>query len=300
MKLDIRIIKNSEVKIHEQLVEQIIFLIATGRLKPGESLPSVRALGRSHRIHHNAVSQAYQDLVDRDWLIRRRGSYMVVRSPGEREFPPRVEDLDDLINETIRAAQEKGYTLQQLRQRVQERLLALPPNHLLVVSQDPGLRHLIREELKEKLTFPAEACSTEELSLRPDLMMGALVVVTPGAITQIAPLVPKDRPPVSITLSPLDEHVKMIHQLKRPSTIAVVSISQVVLQTARGVLAPILGDRHTLRVYLLPVDDTSGLAVNDLVLCDVICYRQVSARKSVLYRLVSPACLEESAAAVNP
>lgn len=300
MKLDIRIIKNSEVKIHEQLVEQIIFLIATGRLKPGESLPSVRALSRSHRIHHNTVSQAYQDLVDRDWLIRRRGSRMVVRSPGEREFPPRVEDLDDLINETIRAAQEKGYTLQQLRQRVQERLMALPPNHLLVVSQDPGLRHLIREELKEKLTFPAEACSTEELSLRPDLMMGALVVVTPGAITQIAPLVPKDRPPVSITLSPLDEHVKMIHQLKRPSTIAVVSISQVVLQTARGVLAPILGDRHTLRVYLLPVDDTSGLAVTDLVLCDVICYRQVSARKSVLYRLVSPACLEELAAAVNP
>ena len=300
MKLDIRIIKNSEVKIHEQLVEQIIFLIATGRLKPGESLPSVRALGRSHRIHHNTVSQAYQDLVDRDWLIRRRGSRMVVRSPGEREFPPRVEDLDDLINETIRAAQEKGYTLQQLRQRVQERLMALPPNHLLVVSQDPGQRHLIREELKEKLTFPAEACSTEELSLRPDLMMGALVVVTPGAITQIAPLVPKDRPPVSITLSPLDEHVKMIHQLKRPSTIAVVSISQVVLQTARGVLAPILGDRHTLRVYLLPVDDTSGLAVTDLVLCDVICYRQVSARKSVLYRLVSPACLEELAAAVNP
>ena len=88
MKLDIHIIKDSEVTIREQLVEQIIFLIATGKLQPGEALPSVRGLARPHKIHHNTISQAYQDLVDRDWLIRRRGSRMVVRSPGEREYPP--------------------------------------------------------------------------------------------------------------------------------------------------------------------------------------------------------------------
>lgn len=41
MKLDIHIIKDSEVTIREQLFEQIVFLIATGRLKPGEVLPSV-------------------------------------------------------------------------------------------------------------------------------------------------------------------------------------------------------------------------------------------------------------------
>jgi len=40
MKLDIHIIKDSEVTIREQLFEQIVFLIATGRLKPGEVLPT--------------------------------------------------------------------------------------------------------------------------------------------------------------------------------------------------------------------------------------------------------------------
>ncbi|MFB3063021.1 MAG: GntR family transcriptional regulator, partial [Candidatus Binatia bacterium] len=123
MKLDIHIIKDSEVTIREQLVEQIIFLIATGKLQPGEALPSVRGLARPHKIHHNTISQAYQDLVDRDWLIGRRGSRMVVRSPGEREYPPRVEDLDDLINATIKTAKEKGYSFQQLRKRVEERLM---------------------------------------------------------------------------------------------------------------------------------------------------------------------------------
>ena len=43
-------------------------MIATRRLKPEEVLPSVRVLARPHKIHHNTVSQAYQDLVDRDCL----------------------------------------------------------------------------------------------------------------------------------------------------------------------------------------------------------------------------------------
>ena len=112
--------------------------------------------------------------------------------------------------------------------------MALPPDHLLVVSKDPGLRHLLREELKEKLTFRVESCSTEELSLNPELTMGALVVCPPGAIPQIAPLVPKDRPAIPITFSTVDEHIKIIHALKKPSTIAIVSISPVVLQKLFG------------------------------------------------------------------
>ena len=214
--MDIRIIKDSEVTIHDQLVEEITFSIATGNLKPGQALPSVRALARRLKIHHNTVSQVYQDLVGRNLLIRRRGSRMVVRSPGEREYPPRVEDLDDLINATIQAAQEKGYTLQQLRQRVQERLMALPPDHLLAVSSDPGIRYLLREELKENLPFPVEACSPDDLSQNPELTVGALVVGAPGAIPKIVSLVPKDRPAISITFSALDEHVKMIRQLRKP------------------------------------------------------------------------------------
>jgi len=299
MKLDIHIIKDSEVTIREQLVEQIIFLIATGKLQPGEALPSVRGLARPHKIHHNTISQAYQDLVDRDWLIRRRGSRMVVRSPGEREYPPRVEDLDDLINATIRTAKEKGYSFQQLRKRVEERLMALPPDHLLVVSEDRGLRLLLREELKEKLSFPVESCSTEELSLNPELTMGALVVGPPGSIPKVAPLVPKDRPAISLTFSTVDEHIKTIQELQKPSTIAVVSISQAVLNTARGILAPVVGDRHSMREYLLPCENLRRLEVTDLVLCDMIAHRRVRARKLLPYRLVSPTCLKQLSTAME-
>ena len=87
--MDIRIDNSSEVPIRHQLAEQIVFLIATDRLAAGEVLPSVREMARRLKIHHNTVSDAYQDLVRRNWLARRRGSRLVV-VPGRRCARPRT------------------------------------------------------------------------------------------------------------------------------------------------------------------------------------------------------------------
>ena len=130
--VDLFIDSSSGVPIRRQLTEQLIFLIATERLAAGELLPSVRELARRLKVHHNTVSEAYQDLVRRKWLERRRGSRLAVLA---RASDDAEETLDDLINRTITRAREKGYSLQELRERVRERLLAQPPDHLLVVEQ---------------------------------------------------------------------------------------------------------------------------------------------------------------------
>jgi DNA-binding transcriptional regulator YhcF (GntR family) len=300
VQLNIRISKESDVTIHDQLVAEITFLIATGELKPGETLPSVRTMARRLKTHHNTVSQAYQDLAASDMLLRRRGSCMVVRTPGEVPPPPRVKDLDDLINATVRTALEKGYNLQQLRLRVQERLMAQPPVRILVVSIERGMRHLLREELREMLPFPVEACSLDDLSLHPELTMGTLVVGTPGAISKMTSLVPKDHPRIPITFSSASKQVKMVNELREPSAIAVVSISEMVLRIARGVLAPHVGHQHTIREYLLPEQNPSNLSATDLVICDIIAHRRVKARRPVPYRLISAACLEQLSRAMEP
>ena len=64
--MDIHLSKESEVPLRQQLTEQIVFSITTGQLRTGQQLPSVRALARQLKIHHNTVSEAYQDLVRRD------------------------------------------------------------------------------------------------------------------------------------------------------------------------------------------------------------------------------------------
>src|SRR5215831_7159051 len=120
--MNIRINPQSDVPIRYQLTEQIVFLIVTDRLKAGQKLPSVRELARRLKIHHNTVSESYQDLVRRSWLQRQRGSRLVVAAREVLTPPPNAQTLDDLINGTIRIARLLGYSLQQLRERVRERL----------------------------------------------------------------------------------------------------------------------------------------------------------------------------------
>src|SRR5678816_2445926 len=109
--MDIHIDGTNNVSIRRQLTEQIMFLIVTQRLGDGELLPSVRELARRLKVHHNTVSEAYQDLVKRKWLEARRGSRLAVlaREPAE----DRAATLDDLINRTITMAREKGFSLQE-------------------------------------------------------------------------------------------------------------------------------------------------------------------------------------------
>ncbi len=297
--MEIRISKESEVSLTQQLADQIVLLIATEKLKAGEALPSVRELARRLKIHHNTVSHAYADLVRRTWLIRRRGSHLVVRTAEPVSRPRRVQDLDDLINAAISSARERGYSLQQLRDRLRERLLAEPPDHILVVEQEPGLRRLLREEIREALAWPAEECAREDLAVNRGLAIGAVVVTPQYAVADVEPLVPKDRPPVPIAFCSADEHVERIRNLKEPSVIAVVSVSESLLQTAKSLLAPAVGRRHTLCGYLLPLESPRILRGADLVFCDSMALRRVKVPQSVHYRLVAPASVEYLSSAVE-
>ena len=290
--MEIKICKESEATLREQLREQIVFQIAIGELKSGEALPSVRSLARRLKIHPNTVSQAYQDLVG-DWLVRRQGARLVVRSAGEVASPRDAQDLDDLITSAFNSARRLGFSLRQLRQRFEERLRDQPLDHVLVVGRERALRVLLREELKEGLPCEVESCSPEELSLHPETMVGALVVLTPGIVPEISPLIPRDRIRLPVQFNAAVEHLELIKNLEEPSMIAVISISERFLAAARGLLSPLLGQNHTLREHLMPLEDSDALSVYKHVFCDSIVYHQIKAQNTVQYRLISPDTLEQ-------
>ncbi len=290
--MKIRISKDSKVPVHEQLVNQTIVLIATGRLKPGDTLPSVRTLARLHGIHRNTVSRAYQELVDERFLIRRSGKLMQV-APVEELVPP-TQDLDGLINLTIRVARESGFTMEELRQRVWERLRIQPPTQVHVMSTDPGMSQLLKAELGQQLSCPVMEYSLETLTSDPGSAEGALVVCFAGLVPRVQPLLPRERPPFQLTICEPNEHVEMIRQLHEPSLIAVVSISKLFLERARGFLASFVGDVHSFREYLLPNEHPSSFAATDVVFCDSVAMKQVKARKKIHYRMISSATVEAS------
>jgi DNA-binding transcriptional regulator YhcF (GntR family) len=290
--MDIRIDRKSEIPIRQQLAEHIVYAIATEKLKPGQALPSVRELARRLKIHHNTVSQAYKDLVGRTWLVGRRGSRVIVRLPGKKENWANGSDLDDFINATIRVARQQGYSLQTLRERVRTRLLAEPPDHILVVEEEPGLRLLLQEEIRAALAQPAEGCCQADLVAHPGLAIGALTVAGHYAIGEVDSLVPKSIPAISLAFSAADEHLDFLRKLAQPSVIAVVSVSEAFLQTARALLAPALGRRHVMRDFCFPLEDPKAVQAADLVFADTIARSQVKHRKIFQYRLIAPASLE--------
>ena len=282
--MNIHIDSSSAVSIRRQLTEQIIFLIATQRLKDGDPLPSVREMARRLKVHHNTVSEAYQDLVRRKWLEHRRGSRLKVIS---REAPAEGHTLDDLINRTVAMAREKGYSLQQLRERVRERLLMEAPDHILVVEQDEGLRELMLEELRSAMKWTIEGCSREELVSNPGLAIGSLAVTPHHALRQVQPLFPKERTLVPIRYAHADAHLNIIRDLKKPSVIAVVSASALFLEAARGILAPAMGNRHELREVFLQSEDVAAARGADVVFCDSIAKKRTRSAKVIHYPLLS-------------
>lgn len=296
--MDIRISKESEVPLRQQLAEQIVFHIATGKLQPGEALPSVRELARRLKIHHNTVSEAYQDLIERQWVVGRRGARVTVRALEHEPQTRAASGLDDLISTLIRVAREQGYSLQSLRERVRERLLAAPPDHILVVEADAGLRRLLQAEIRAAINWPVEVCSRLELAANPGLGIGALAVAAHYAIPDVNPLLPADRPAVPLAFSAADEHVDLIRRRTEPSVVAVVSVSEGFLQTAGRVLATAAGGRHVLQALLLPIAGPQALAAADVVFADSLALREIKHRNVVHYRLIAPASLQYLASAI--
>ena len=296
----IRIDKLSEVPVRQQLAEQIIYLIATEKLKPGDTLPSVREFARRLKVHRNTVSQAYGDLKRRAWLMARRGSRVVIRAPGGEKTATDSSDLDDLINATIRIAREHGYTLQMLRKRVRERLLAEPPDRILVVEEEPGLRSLLQAEIRALLNWPVEGCAPGDIAKDPGLAIGALPVAASYAIENLDALVSKAVPAIPLGFGTADEQLTLIKSLCHASMLAVVSVSEVFLRTAQSLLAPAIGESHTLCGFRFPLDDPKMLRGFDVVFADSIASSQIKHTvKVVQYRLIQPASLDYLASAIQ-
>ncbi len=294
----ISLTKDSDIPLRQQLAEQIVFLITTGKLRAGEEMPSVRALARRVHVHHNTVSEAYQELVRRGWLTGRHGSRLLVGAPAKDR--PAPSSLDELINESIRRAKEMGYSLQALQRRVRERLLAEAPDHVLVVEDEAGLREIFRKEITTTIAWQVEGCSWQQLRGEPALAIGAQVMAPRHIADDVKAVAPAQRPVIPITYSPVDPHLEMIRRLKQPSIVAVASVSESLRKTARSLFAPALGRKHVFREIAVPASSPVNADGADVVFCDSVAMSLVRGRKKVHYQLIPDACLEDLKAALYP
>lgn len=91
----------SAVPAYRQIVDGLRLLFVDGALRPGDTLPSVRALALDLGVHFSTVAEAYRTLSGEGWLeLRRRHGATVTqrRTPiaapaAQAEFGSRLRQL---------------------------------------------------------------------------------------------------------------------------------------------------------------------------------------------------------------
>lgn len=90
----IKLSLDSDKPLYQQLKNQIIYELATGKIKEGERLPSVRRLSSSLSINMHTVNKAYNQLADCGFLSIQKGRGAIVNA--KKAYIASDEDIKDL------------------------------------------------------------------------------------------------------------------------------------------------------------------------------------------------------------
>ena len=123
-KLTLQLDFHSGLPIYTQIVNQIQSQLANGILKPGDQLPTVRALASELRVNFNTVARAYR-MLDEVRIIstqQGRGTFITEKPPPEVSEKLRHESLSALTHRYINEAFRLGFSEREVSQMVRDSL----------------------------------------------------------------------------------------------------------------------------------------------------------------------------------
>ncbi len=112
----------SGVPFYRQIIDQVKAAIATGRIGPGDRLPTVRQLAVDLSINPNTVARAYTELELTGLVETQMGSGTFV---GQRRVEvadaERQRQLDQVCQELLARASSLGFTLDDVLDNLSQR-----------------------------------------------------------------------------------------------------------------------------------------------------------------------------------
>ena len=123
-KLTLHLDFHSGLPIYTQVVNQIQSQLVNKILKPGDQLPTVRALAQELRVNFNTVARAYR-ILDEARIIstqQGRGTYIIEVPPPEVSEKLRHESLIALTQRFIAEAFRLGFSEREVSQMVRDNL----------------------------------------------------------------------------------------------------------------------------------------------------------------------------------
>src|SRR3970282_394470 len=125
-RLTLQIDFRTGLPIYTQVVNQVQAQVVGGVLKPGDQLPTVRALAEELRVNFNTVARAYR-ILDEARIIstqQGRGTYITDVPPPDVTEKLRRESLEALTQRYISEAMRLGFSKSEISQMIKDQLKA--------------------------------------------------------------------------------------------------------------------------------------------------------------------------------
>ncbi len=99
--------------LYAQLERGLRAAIATGRLAPGDQLPTVRQLAVTLRVNANTVARVYSELERAGVIVTRRGVGSFIAATPAQAHPPRQHErrLRTFVTRVLADADAAGFTI---------------------------------------------------------------------------------------------------------------------------------------------------------------------------------------------
>src|SRR5437763_14108365 len=126
--VNILITTGDGVPPYRQIVNQVKYLVASGRLAPGEELPPIRVLAEQLIVNPNTVARAYRELETAGVVVKRRTAGTYVSDAGSplarRE---RLKILTERADALLAEARQMNVSLKELIELLEQREQAMQP-----------------------------------------------------------------------------------------------------------------------------------------------------------------------------
>jgi GntR family transcriptional regulator len=105
----LRLNHQSGEPIYRQIVEQVKFKVASGQIKAGEQLPSIREMAGDLKINPRTVVKAYEELQAAGLVVRRQGQGVFI-TELQSAMPAKVRRaaIADLASRLLSEASRMG------------------------------------------------------------------------------------------------------------------------------------------------------------------------------------------------
>lgn len=126
--MQLRLSDQDGAPIYQQIVAQVKYLVAAGRLKPGDDIPPIRALAEQLRINPNTVARAYLEL-EREGIVTMRQGFGTTVAQVKTLLPRRekIRLLAEPADILLTRARQLNLGLEEVMELLRERDEAMQP-----------------------------------------------------------------------------------------------------------------------------------------------------------------------------